>query len=74
MEDSHNIALGILSGLPTWTTLALISSAEVPMWLYVLTAIVLPLVIGFGGKVVDILYSEYKERRALRKKILNLDE
>ena len=74
-STSHNLYIALASALAPWATiLAFITASEVPLWLYVLTALVVPLVVGLGGKVMDIAWGEYKDRREFRRKMMKLDE
>lgn len=59
MHDYHNIILGFLSGIPGWLTFLVITNGDVPMWLYILTAVFVPILVGLGGKAADIAYKEW---------------
>lgn len=74
MHDHHNVILGFLSGIPGLFTFLLISNGDVPLWLYMLTAVFVPVLVGLGGKAADIAYEEWlrKEESGRFRKSLDI--
>lgn len=62
MEHSNG-ALAFVSWLFTLpgTMFALISG-DAPLWLMLLSSVLIPLFIGVGGKAVDIYYTHYRKK------------
>jgi hypothetical protein len=50
-DNTVNVLASGVSTLPSM--LLLITQADVPLWLYIVTAVLMPLVVGFGSKALD---------------------
>jgi hypothetical protein len=64
-HEPHDIALGLLASVPNWAvaTFAFVTQADIPLWLYLVIAIVMPIGLTVLAKGIEIAYSEYKHKR-----------
>ena len=64
-HDAHDITIGVLASVPNWglAIFAFVTQADIPLWLYALIAIILPVFLVAFGKAIDIGYQEWKAKR-----------
>lgn len=64
MNDIKNSTLAAIGSIPTYLT-----AIETQTMITIASSIILPICLFFAGKVVDILYQEWRVRRIEQKRL-----
>lgn len=65
MEGFNNWLIGFVSSIPTYgfTAFVFLSNTELPMWMWLVSSIVMPFAVGFSLKYFEYWLNERKNRR-----------